>query len=317
MADTHRNFVESVVRQALLRCIAAPGRSEGGMPPRTRELFESQETQAIKEEIVRTGKKLWTREYVDGNGGNISYRLSGGYILCTPTLFSKGDLTAEDLCLVSLENQKALGDRDQTSEILLHLEIYNAVPGARAVIHCHPPHATAYAIAGLTPPGMILPEQAVFVGPFALAPYETPGTKAFAETILPYVQHHNTILLANHGMVCWADTITHAEWYVEIADTYCRTLILASHLGVPIQSIPPEKIANLLDIKQKLGLPDARLARPVTPDRKSEHAPSKRALENSLASCDDDAHDQAFDALVARLTEQVLQFLSETNESHP
>ncbi|MGH9616576.1 MAG: class II aldolase/adducin family protein [Acidobacteriaceae bacterium] len=66
------------------------------------------------------------------------------------------------------------------------------------------------------------PEQEVFVGPVALAPYETPGTQAFAETVLPYVKNHNTILLTNHGVVCWADTVTHAEWYVEVVDTYCK-----------------------------------------------------------------------------------------------
>src|ERR1019366_1682625 len=92
----------------------------------------------------------------------------------------------------------------------------------------------------------------------ALAPYDTPGTQVFAETVLPFVQSHNTILLANHGVVCWADTVTHAEWCVEVIDTYCRTLILAAQLGSPITRIPLDKIQDLLAIKRRLGLPDAR-----------------------------------------------------------
>ena len=87
----------------------------------------------------------------------------------------------------------------------------------------------------------------------AIAPYDTPGTKSFAETVLPYVQSHNTILLENHGVVCWADTVTHAEWCVEVVDTYCRTLILASQLGAPIRQISEAKISGLLEIKKRLG----------------------------------------------------------------
>ena len=312
MINLDKSFVATVMRQALTRCLPDISSSEMALSPLAKQLFESLESQGIKEEIVRVGKKLWARQYVDGNGGNISYRLSHDYVLCTPTLCSKGDLTVDDICLVSLENEKAVGTRAHTSEILLHLEIYRSVPGARAVIHCHPPHATAYAITGLIPPGMIIPEQEVFVGPVALAPYETPGTKAFAETVLPYAQHHNTILLANHGIVCWADTVTHAEWYVEVVETYCHTLMLASQLGVPIQNIPAGKIADLLQIKQKLGLPDARLARRPEAAKIPEPARSEPAVaENPSAACGDAPGDQAFDALVARVTEQVLRFLSE------
>ncbi len=105
---------------------------------------------------------------------------------------------------------------------------------------------------------MVIPEFEVFVGKVAISPYETPGTKAFAETVLPYVKQHNTVLLSNHGIVCWADTVTHAEWYAEVLETYCWTLMLASQLGVPISHISEQQGADLLDIKKKLGLPDIR-----------------------------------------------------------
>ncbi len=221
-------------------------------------LFNTAEAEAVKLEICAVGKKLWNRQYVDGNGGNISYRIGPNEVICTPTLVSKFDLTPDDLCMVDLHGKQVAGKRPRTSEILLHLEIYKAVPEAKGAVHCHPPHATAYAITGRVPPSRVIPEFEVFVGKVAVSPYETPGTQAFAETVLPYVKQHNTVLLANHGIICWADSVTHAEWYAEVVDTYCWTLMLASQLGVPISQISEKHTAALLDIKKTIGLPDAR-----------------------------------------------------------
>ncbi len=223
------------------------------------KLFHSRRAQALKEEIVATGKKLWQRQYVDGNGGNISARISPQYVICTPTMLSKGDLRVEDLSLVDLENNQMVGDRPQTSEVTLHLEIYKAVPEAKAVVHCHPPYATAHAVAGVLPQGRLIPEYEVFIGTIALAPYETPGTKEFARSVLPMAKNHNTIFLANHGIVTWSDTVTHAEWNAEIIDTYCKTSMIASQLKTPLPEIPPQKIDEILAIKRYLGFPDARL----------------------------------------------------------
>ena len=83
--------------------------------------------------------------------------------------------------------------------------------------------------------------------------------------MLPFVKDHNSVLLGNHGIVCWADTVTHAEWYAEVLDTYCWTLLIASQLGAPITTISAEKAIDLLAVKQRLGLPDARLQSPGCP----------------------------------------------------
>src|SRR6266702_2864857 len=237
------------------------GAGNGVQPTRSAanpRLFSTPEAEAIKLEICAVGRKLWNRQYVDGNGGNISYRIGPNEVICTPTLVSKFDLTPEDLCLVDLDGNQVAGIKPRTSEIFLHLEIYKAVPEAKATVHCHPPHATAYAITGRVPPSRVIPEFEVFVGKVAVSPYETPGTAAFAQTVLPYVKQHNTVLLTNHGIVCWADTVTHAEWYAEVVDTYCWTLMLAAQLGTPLSHITGEKAADLLAIKKKLGLPDPR-----------------------------------------------------------
>jgi L-fuculose-phosphate aldolase len=274
------------------------------------KLFSSPEAEAAKAEICAVGRKLWQRQYVDGNGGNISFRLAENAVVCTPTLFSKADLRPEDLCMVDLDGNQLAGKRARTSEILMHLEIYKAVPEAKGVVHCHPPHATAYAITGRVPPTCVIPEYEVFVGNVALTRYETPGTQEFADAVLPFVRKHNTVLLANHGIVCWADTVTHAEWYAEVLDTYCWTLMLASQLGAPITHIPEEKAADLLAIKKRLGLPDARLDGDIKecqlcdlPDLPGAIAVAPRERASCAGSADgqDDIVQAVTDAVMAAL----------------
>jgi L-fuculose-phosphate aldolase len=245
------------VREVVEAVVAALGEAKPESSPAV--AAASYEADALKAEIIKVGRKLWQRQYVDGNGGNISVRLGASYVLCTPTLLSKGDLVPTDICLADLNGNILAGDRSRTSELLLHLEIYKANPKARAVVHCHPPYATAYAITGTIPPNGLIPEYEVFIGPAAVAPYETPGTQAFAETVLPFVEKHNTILLQNHGIVCWSDTVTHAEYLAEIIDTYCKTYLIAKQIGMPLTTIPEEKIQEILALKRRMGLPDARL----------------------------------------------------------
>ena len=225
----------------------------------------SPEAEALRQEIIHVGRKLWERQYVDGNGGNISVRLGEKYLLCTPTMMSKRDMTPADICLSDLDGNILAGDRLRTSELLLHLAIYKTNSVARAIVHCHPPHATAFAMTGTTPPIGLISEYETSIGPAAVAPYETPGTKAFAETVLPFVNDHNTILLSNHGIVCWSDTVTHAEWLVETFETYCKTYLIAQQIGKPLTFIPESKIGEILALKRRLGFPDARLHNAALP----------------------------------------------------
>ncbi len=257
-SSDHPKDIEQVreVVRAAIEALQQP-RPEQSSPSAVANSFEAE---ALRTEIISVGRKLWERQYVDGNGGNISVRLGSKYVLCTPTMMSKGDLRPADICLSDMAGSILAGDRGRTSELLLHLEIYRANPRARAVVHCHPPYATAFAITGSAPPVGLITEYEVFIGPAALARYETPGTQAFAETVLPFALDHNTILLANHGVVCWADTATHAEWLIEILDNYCRTVLIAQQIGKPLTFIPDHKIAEILALKRRMGFPDARLA---------------------------------------------------------
>lgn len=298
----------NALREAVANCV-------GGIQPAPsrdpRAFFNAAACRPLKAEMIRNGYKLWERQYVEGNGGNLSARISPRHVLCTPTMLSKADVGERDLCLVNLDNELIEGRLRQTSEIRLHLEIYKALPHARAVIHCHPPHATAYAVAGIVPQGNLLPEQEVFVGAPAISPYETPGTQAFAETILPYVRTHNAILLANHGVVCWADTLTHAEWYVEIIETYCRTIMLARQLSPKLTEFPPAKVAELLQMKKGLGLPDERFGAVPAPARAA--APEEDLVFADLLPGDEGRSPCAAAEDVERLTESIVAMVREFN----
>jgi L-fuculose-phosphate aldolase len=218
-------------------------------------------------------------------------------------------LTPEDLSLVDLEGNQLAGTKPRTSEIFLHLEIYKAVPEAKAAVHCHPPHATAYAITGRVPPNLVIPEFEVFVGKVAISPYETPGTAEFAKTVLPFVKQHNTVLLANHGIVCWADTVTHAEWYAEVLETYCWTLMLAVQLGAPISYISEQKGSDLLAIKKRLGLPDIRLDTSKMKECQLSdlEVPGSIALVPNRCECNDGSPaDLDLDILVKSVTDAVM-----------
>jgi L-fuculose-phosphate aldolase len=114
-----------------------------------------------------------------------------------------------------------------------------------------------------------------------VAPYETPGTQAFAETVLPFVENHNTILLANHGIVCWSDTVTHAEWLVEITESCCKTCLIAKQIGQPLRYIPDDKMKEILELKRRMGLPDARFAssaEPASEPQKNGNAEMERLI---------------------------------------
>jgi len=221
-------------------------------------LFHSPAVRELKEQICEVGRRLWQRAYVDGNGGNLSIRLTDDVVLCTPTLVSKGFMKPEDLCLVDLEGNQLAGVKKRTSEILMHLQIMKAQPKARAVSHAHPPHATGFAVAGVQPPTCMIPEIEVFIGRVPIAPYETPGTIEMGRKVAELVDHHNTVLMENHGVVSWSNSIEDAYFKMEIVEAYCRTVVVTTQLGVQPKQFSPRHLQDLLKIKQELGVPDPR-----------------------------------------------------------
>jgi L-fuculose-phosphate aldolase len=204
---------------------------------------------------------VYAKGFAAANDGNISVRLSDREVLCSPTMMSKGFLKPEDMCVVDYEGNQLRGTRKRSSEILLHLAVYKHRPDVQAVVHCHPPHATAFAVAGVPIPQCILPEVEVFLGEVPTAIYETPGTQKFADTIVPHLKSSNTIILANHGTVTFGPDLEKAYWNSEIIDAYCRILILARQIG-NVNYFTDGQTKELLDLKKKLGYDDIRFHKP-------------------------------------------------------
>jgi len=220
--------------------------------------FNSAYCHDLKLQICDIGRRLWQRAYVDGNGGNIAIRVEEDIALCTPTLVSKGFMKPEDMCLVDFEGNQLAGVKKRTSEILMHLQIMKRQPKAMASVHCHPPYATGFAVAGLVPPTCMIPEYEVFAS-VAVAPYRTPGTPEMGQLVADLVDKHNTILMANHGVVSWShQNVEDAYFKMEILEAYCRTILVSAQLGVQPQTMTPAQLQDLLKIKQSLGIPDPR-----------------------------------------------------------
>lgn len=215
------------------------------------------ETEA-REALCEIGRRVWLREYVASNDGNFSVRLGPDRILCTPTMVSKGFMKPAELPIVDLAGNLLAGPKRPTSEIRIHLAIYRHRPDVGAVVHVHPPHATAFAVVRRQLPKCVLSEVEMSIGEIPLVPYATPGTQEFADAALPYLEHHNAFLLMNHGAITIAGDPFEAYYRMETVEQYCRVLILAAHLG-DLKQLDAGAMAGLLKLREKLGYRDRRL----------------------------------------------------------
>lgn len=209
--------------------------------------------QQLRRRMCDIGQRLYARHMVAANEGNLSCRLDDHRILCSPTLICKGFMREDDLCVVNLDGDQLEGTRKRTSEILLHLEVYRHDPKVRAVVHCHPPHTLAYAVTAEDIPMGVVPEVEVFLGSVPRAPYATPGSASFAETIRPFIGQAHAVLLSNHGVVTWAADLERAYWWAEILESYCRMLILARGVG-PIQRLSDSQVRELHALRGRFGI---------------------------------------------------------------
>lgn len=282
----------------------------------------------LREEMCEVGRRIYNKGFAAANDGNISYKLAEDRVLCTPTRVSKGFMKPDELCIVDLDGNQISGPKKRSSEILLHLTIMKTRPDVRAVVHCHPPHATAFAVAHEPIPKCTMPEFEVFLGEVAISPYETPGGQPFADTVIPYVKDTDTILLANHGTVTAGSDLMDAYFKTEIIDAYCRILILTRQLGGP-KYYADEKAAELIRLKPNLGVRDVRLEKGLEncdlcgnnlfregyheSFKPEPHAfiPDKlRQTVQQAAGSTPAGGDGDFESLVQRITDQVMHALN-------
>jgi L-fuculose-phosphate aldolase len=215
-----------------------------------------------KQEMIEIGHRIWLRGYCAGNEGNHSMRIGTDRVLCTATGVSKGFLTPEMICLVDLKGRHLEngGKYKPSSEIKIHLEIYNKRDDIKSVVHSHPPHATAFALVGMPIPEGIHPEAEVFLGRVPFADFAMPSKMALAESITALIKEDtNSIIMGNHGVVCFSSTIEQAYFKLEILDSYCRVLLLTRSLGKP-NLLTHAQMKELLEVKASFGGKDERLS---------------------------------------------------------
>jgi L-fuculose-phosphate aldolase len=212
--------------------------------------------QTARREIVRVGKLLYERGYVVSSDGNVSVRLDDGRIVATPTQTSKGRMTEDSLAVTDIEG-KPLNERRASSELAMHLLIYRERADVKSVCHAHPPHGSAFAVAGLAIDQPILSEVILTLGCVPLAEYGTPSTDELTDAMRPLVKHHNALLMANHGAVAYGADVWQAFDRLETLEHTARIAILARALGGS-KNLPPDAIEKLINVREAAGYLDER-----------------------------------------------------------
>jgi L-fuculose-phosphate aldolase len=209
------------------------------------------EEQSARKLIVEIGKLLYERSYVVAADGNVSIRLDENRVLATPTMTCKGRMTEEMLAVTDMDG-KPLSDKKASSELAMHLLIYKERPDVRAVCHAHPPHGTAFAVAGLAIDQPILSEVILTLGCVPLTNYGTPSTEELSEAMRPFIANHNALLMANHGAVAYGADLWQAFDRLETLEHTAKIAILSRALG-GATNLSKESIEKLINIRERAG----------------------------------------------------------------
>lgn len=199
---------------------------------------------SLAEEIVAVCCRLYDRGLIAGPDGNVSVRLPSGHILVTPAGLSKVDVRPEDLVELSEDGAQVTPGRSASSEVGMHLRIYRERPDVRAVVHAHPPIATAFGVAGRDFMDAVLPEVIFHLGTVPLVPFAMPGTPALGEVMSPYLAAYDAFLLASHGATTVGPSLRLAHQRMESLEHAARILHAAEALG-PLTPLRASDVAAL------------------------------------------------------------------------
>jgi len=285
-----------------------PG-ADAKTPSEIERFFNSPAINVLKDRMCDMGRRLWQRDYTDGNGGNITIRVGDNLALCTPTLICKGFMTPADMCLVDLDGNQLAGLRVRTSEAKTHFGIMKRQPNAKACVHAHPPHATAFAIANVDIPSCLIPEAEVFLGKIGVAKYQTPGTPANADEVGEIGKTHQAVLMQNHGVIVWGKDVEDAYWKMENIDSYCRTVWIAAGLGGGLHRFTGGQAKELINLRQKLGMPDPRANLKECELCDSAEFRPGAVCQTPSATPAAEQSDPQIEAVVSAITEQILKRL--------
>ena len=207
----------------------------------------------LRSDIVEVGRRLYARGYVASNDGNISVRLDEARILTTPKSVSKGFMTPEMMVVVNLEGRRLAGDRDPSSELLMHLEVYRQRPDVQAVVHAHPPLATGFAVAGIPLDRAVLAEVITTLGSVPIAEYGTPSTRELPDAVRRFIKVHDGLLLANHGALTVAHELFAAYYKMETIEHFAKISLVARLLGGE-RLLTAEEVARLQALRGSYGI---------------------------------------------------------------
>ncbi len=208
----------------------------------------------IKKEICEVGHKLWTKGFVAANDGNISVKISENEYYCTPTGVSKGDLTPDMIIKVDKDGKKLEGKLSPSSGIKMHMGVYRERPDVTAVVHAHPPVATAFTVADIDLDQYILPEAVLTIGDVPTCDYGTPSTMEIPDSLDPYIQNHDAFLLRNHGALTVGCNLQKAFFVMEEVEFNAVICKHAMDLGA-VHEISSDQLKKLMDLRKKMNLP--------------------------------------------------------------
>ena len=216
----------------------------------------------LRADIVEVGRRMYARGYTASNDGNISARLDDRRLLMTPKSVCKGFMTPEMLCITDLEGVKLAGERDPSSEMQMHLEVYRQRPDVRAVVHAHPPTATGFAVAGIPLDRAVLAEVVTPLGSVPIADYATPSTRELPEAVRKYVKAHDGMLLANHGALTLGADVFAAYYKMETIEHFATISLVARLLGGE-RLLSREEVFRLQGLRGSYGISSPA---PICPD---------------------------------------------------
>ena len=207
----------------------------------------------LRADIVEVGRRMYARGYTASNDGNISVRLGPDRLLMTPKSVCKGFMTPDMMCITDLEGRKLQGDRDPSSEMLMHLEVYRQRPDVQAVVHAHPPTATGFAVAGIPLDRAVLAEVLTTLGSIPIAEYATPSTRELPEAVRKYIKAHDGMLLANHGALTVGADLYGAYYKMETIEHFAKISLVARLLGRE-NLLSREEVMRLQELRGSYGI---------------------------------------------------------------
>ena len=208
---------------------------------------------SLRADLVEVGRRLYARGYTASNDGNISVRLATDRLLVTPKGVSKGFMSPDMMCSTDLEGRKLQGERDPSSEILMHLEVYRQRSDVQAVVHAHPPTATGFAVAGIPLTRAVLAEVLTTLGSIPIAEYATPSTRELPEAVGTYIKAHDGMLLANHGALTVGADLFSAYFKMETIEHFAKISLVARLLGRE-NLITREEVRRLQELRGTYGI---------------------------------------------------------------